>query len=120
MLLDGAGAERAPRAVRDRLATLEGSTLFAWLEVDGAPLIRGGADGPASPHAWAIVERDGIRLRFRPGAAVTDRRGGSWDVDGDHDALFATVSGHGFDSATYPDALARLWAALTAPHAAES
>jgi hypothetical protein len=50
---------------------------------------------------------------------VGDRRGGRWDLEGDHGAIDAAVDGDDFDSAVYPDALGRLWAALNAPHAAE-
>jgi hypothetical protein len=42
-------------------------------------------------------------------------------VDGDPRALLGEISGSDsrFDSADYPDALGRLWAALTAPHGGE-
>jgi hypothetical protein len=119
VLADGPAGERAHAGVRDRLADLEGIDLFAWLEAGGAPLIRGGFDGAPPPGAWAIADRAGMRLRFRPGSAVRDRRGAGWELDGDPAALAASVSGERFDSEAYPDALARLWAALAAPHAAE-
>jgi hypothetical protein len=119
VLSDGGRGERAHGGVRERLRKLDGVDLFAWLEFDGAPVLRGDADGPPPSEAEAVVERDGAVLRFRPGAAITDRRGARWEIDGDLSALAATVAAGGFDSATYPDALARLWAALVAPHAAE-
>ena len=100
-------------------AALDGVDLFAWLELDGAPFLRGDADGPPPANAAAVVERDGALLRFRPGTEVSDRRGAGWDVDGDLEALAGAVADGRFDSATYPDALARLHAALVAPHAGE-
>ncbi len=102
VLADGARAERIAEGVRARLARTEGVDLFAWRE-DRA----------------AVVERAGSRLRFRPGAAVVDRRGSPWDLEGDLEALLATTHGEHFDSPAYPDALSRLWAALTAPYAGD-
>ena len=119
VLASGPGAGRAHAAIRDTLAELEGIDLFAWLEVDGAPLTRGSTDGPPPPGAWACVDRGGERLRFRPGTAVSDRRGSGWELEGDPAALAGAVADGTFDSGSYPDAPARLWAALTAPHAAE-
>ncbi len=119
VLGSGAGAARTHAAVRARLAELEGIDLFAWLENGDQPVLRGEAAGPAPAGAWAAVERAGTHLRFRPGSEVTDRRGASWELDGDPGALAAAVADGTFDSKRYPDALARLWAALAAPHAAE-
>jgi hypothetical protein len=110
VLADGPAAERTHAAVRDRLAELDGIDLYAWLELDGTPVLRGTVDGAADAGAWALVDRGGTRLRFRPGSGVTDRRGAGWELDGDPAAL---------DPDTYPDGFARLWAALAAPHAAE-
>jgi hypothetical protein len=56
---------------------------------------------------------------FRPGTGVEDRRGGRWDFDGEPRVLDAEVREGRFESETYPDALARLWSALTAPHAGD-
>ncbi len=118
MLDDDRRGGRRHAAVRDRLPAIDGVDLFAWLELDGEPVLRAG-DGPPPPDAEAVVERAGSRLRFRPGDAVRDRRGAGWQLDGDPATLAATVTGGRIDSATYPDALARLWAALVAPHAGE-
>ncbi|MGA8365000.1 MAG: alkaline phosphatase family protein, partial [Solirubrobacteraceae bacterium] len=60
-------------------------------------------------------------LRFAPGGDLLDARGIRWHVDGELSALDATV--HGGESTlstpTYPDALARLWSALTCPTSGE-
>jgi hypothetical protein len=116
--------ERSPAAhedVRERLRGLEGIDLFAWLEYDGEPVLRGDVDGPPPRRCEAVVERDGTALRFRPGSVAVDARGARWDLDGDPAALLAEVTGPGsrFASAEYPDGLGRLWAALTAPHAGD-
>ena len=78
--------------------------LVAWLTSDGEE---------------AAVRRGECELRFAPGGDVADRRGESWSLEGD----LATLTGHVHDgtfvSADYPDALARLWAALRNPNAAD-
>jgi hypothetical protein len=67
----------------------------------------------------AVVERAGTEIRFRPGDEVADARGAGWDVEGDPAALAATIADGRLDSAEYPDPLARVFAALTAPHAGD-
>ncbi|MDX6727697.1 MAG: hypothetical protein QOK49_2502 [Baekduia sp.] len=52
-------------------------------------------------------------LRFAPGGDLRDARGGAWTVTGELGALNASASDGRFDSPDYPDALRRLWAALT-------
>jgi len=119
VLRSGRAASRLHTGVRERLHGLEGIDLFAWLERGREPVIRTDGDGPPPADAVAVVERGGVRLRFRPGGSLSDRRGATWELDGDPAALDGRLDGERFDSAEYPDALARLWAALTAPHAAE-
>jgi hypothetical protein len=62
----------------------------------------------------AVVRAPGRgELRFRAGGDVRDPRGGTWTVAGDLTALAASTSGGIFYSEEYPDALRRVWAALT-------
>jgi hypothetical protein len=64
----------------------------------------------------AVVRAPGRgELRFRAGGDVRDARGGTWTVAGDLEALSAQVSDGAFHSSDYPDALRRVWAALTCP-----
>ncbi|HEV7493798.1 alkaline phosphatase family protein [Baekduia sp.] len=75
--------------------------------------------------AWREGEEGVIRgvgrgeLRFRVGnpapahPELRDARGNHWTVEGDLGALSATTSDGRFDSPDYPDALRRVWAALT-------
>jgi hypothetical protein len=58
-------------------------------------------------------------LRFAPGGDLQDRRGRSWSVDGDLDALDLDVEDGRVDSRIYPDPLGRLWSALTCPNSGE-
>ncbi|HEY6762231.1 MAG TPA: alkaline phosphatase family protein [Baekduia sp.] len=64
----------------------------------------------------AVLDAPGRgQLRFRAGGDLRDARGNAWTVSGDLGVLHATVSEGAFDSADYPDALRRVWAALTCP-----
>jgi hypothetical protein len=112
--------ERAdPEAVREALGVIEGVDLVCGLEdAAGLPLRR--ADPGAPPTgAKAVVERGGARLRFWPGGPATDQRGGRWHLEGDPTALAAQIEGGRLRSDEYPDALARVWAALCSPHAGD-
>ena len=60
-----------------------------------------------------VVRRGAAELRFGPGGRVSDLRGGRWRLEGDLEVLRArTVAGR-LVSDEYPDALARIWSALT-------
>jgi hypothetical protein len=118
-LLPGEGERAEPLEVAARLGVLEGVDLVCRLEgEDGMPLRREGPGVPAD-GVWAVVERGGEAVRFRPGDGVGDLRGGSWEVEGDLGALEASVEEGRLRSETYPDPLGRVWSALTAPHAGD-
>ncbi len=120
-LLD-AGAPHAAthERVRLRLHDLDGVDLVAWLAgPDGAPLARPGVGLSANGELRAVVERDGFELRFRPGGQLRDIRGAGWMVEGEPEALAADITRGRFEADEYPDGLARLWSALTSPHAGD-
>jgi hypothetical protein len=94
LLHQARGAARA-RVVETALQ-IEGVDLVMWLE-DGRGHIAG--------------ERG--ELTFAPGDDVVDDRGVRWDVDGELEALLATVEDGAFVSEHYPDALRRVWSALS-------
>ncbi len=102
-LLPGEGERAELGDVGRRLRETEGVDLVCRLE-----------DGPT-----AVVERDGEQLRFRPGTQVTDLRGGRWDVEGELGILEAVLEGGRVSSDEYPDPFARVFSALTAPHAGD-
>jgi hypothetical protein len=105
--------------VRDRLLDNDGVDLIAWLAgPDGDPLVRD-AVGPPPADVEAVVQRNGFELRFRPGGQLRDRRGGVWRLDGEPEALDADITRGRFEADEYPDGLARLWSALTSPHAGD-
>ncbi len=65
-----------------------------------------------------VIEAPGRgTLRFAPGSgsadAVTDARGNAWTVRGDLAVVDGAVSGGELRTPAYPDALRRVWAALT-------
>jgi type I phosphodiesterase/nucleotide pyrophosphatase len=118
-LLPGEGERAKPHQVRRALAAIEGIDLICRLEGEnGEPLVREDPGEPAD-GAVAVVERGGVALRFRPGSAVADLRGGRWDIEGDPAALVAQLEDGRLCSPTYPDALARIWSALSGPHAGD-
>ncbi len=86
-----------PRVVATARA-IEGVDLAMWW--DGDRVAVGGERG---------------ELRFRPGDEVADPRGGRWTICGELDTLRAHVEDGTLHSEHYPDALARVWAAMSCP-----
>ncbi len=118
-LLPGDGDPAEPAAVAARLTVIEGVDLVCWLQgEDGLPLRRD-EPGPPAGDQWAVVERGGETLRFRAGEGVVDLRGASWEIDGELGVLAASVTAGRLRSDEYPDPLARVWSALSAPHAGD-
>jgi hypothetical protein len=99
-LLDAGRDALTPRVVHDALA-LEGVDLAMY-----RPAPREGVIARAC--------EDGVaELHFSPGGDVRDGRAERWYVDGDLDVLRAKVEDGVLRCPEYPDALARVWAALT-------
>jgi hypothetical protein len=76
--------------------------LVMWLESDsdGIPL-------------QAVIARPSVgELRFAPGGEVRDAREAAWSIAGDLSVLSADLENGRISTPTYPDALARVWAAL--------
>ncbi len=89
-----------------RTLAIEGVDLVMWLE----------RDAHDAPREGVIASRSRGELRFAPGGAggaVLDARGQPWSVDGDLAVLDASTRDDRLLTPTYPDALARAWAALT-------
>ena len=101
-VLDPDARERlAPRAARD----LHG--------IDAVDLVAHRENGEA------VVWSKRGALRFAPDGELEDRRGERWAIDGEHDALRLRVRDSRVDSQAYPDALGRLWSALTCAQAGD-
>jgi hypothetical protein len=119
-LLPGEGERAEPLAVTRRLGEIEGVDLVCRMEdAGGRPLPRQEPGPPPREGEWAVVERGGEALRFRPGGELADLRGGSWEIRGEAAVLAATVAGGVLRSETYPDPLGRVWSALSSPHAGD-
>ncbi len=119
-LLPGEGKRAEPLAVASRLGEIEGVDLVCRLvDEAGAPLRREEPGMPVGGGEWAVVERGGEEVRFRPGGDLGDLRGGTWEIERELGVLEATVADGRLRSETYPDPLARVWSALTAPHSGD-
>ncbi|HWA52579.1 MAG TPA: alkaline phosphatase family protein [Solirubrobacterales bacterium] len=128
-LLEGGGEAADPRAVRTALGTIEGIDLVCYLEDQRGETLLRKNPGPPGAGAVAVVERGERRLRFRPdlggdasasdSTRVADLRGGRWRIEGEAEVLEASVEDGRLRSETYPDPLARVWAALSGPHAGD-
>ena len=97
-------AELVPKAIRTALAT--GGVDLAITRTD-------------HPDGEASVRSERGELRFQPGGALQDLRGGRWSVDGDTGVLDLTTHDGQVRSSTYPDALGRIWSALRGPEAGD-
>jgi hypothetical protein len=71
------------------------------------------------PDGEAAVRGPRGELRFAPRGELRDLRGERWSVEGDMDLLGLKVRDGEVSSATYPDALARMWSALRCRTAGE-
>jgi hypothetical protein len=108
-VLDGPGEGPTPEALARRALDIEGVELACRLERDR----RGAPDTAVVTHA-----REG-ELRFAPGGEASDRRGSSWSVEGRLEVLRGTLHDDRLRTPRYPDALARVWAALTCEQSGE-
>ncbi|HEV3318417.1 MAG TPA: alkaline phosphatase family protein [Solirubrobacteraceae bacterium] len=97
-------------SVLTRALTLEGVDLVAWLAHDAHD----------RPTEGVVSSPDRGELRFAPGGDLRDARGASWHLDGELSVLDASVhADNTLATPAYPDALARLWSALTCPTSGE-
>ncbi len=96
---------------RERLTT---RALREALAVPGVDL----AMRLTAPREGSVRSERG-ELRFAPGGDLVDLRGRRWSVDGELATLNAHVEDGRLLSPDYPDALARVWSALTCPTAGD-
>ncbi len=101
-VLDEEERERSTPRLAERALGIEGVELAMWLSRD-----------PHGAPAEAVLRRpDGKELRFAPGGDVGDGRGRTWRLDGAPMVLDAQLRDGRLHAPEYPDALARIWAAL--------
>jgi hypothetical protein len=105
--------ESARDAMRASVAScalaIEGVEHVMWL----------GRDAHERPTEGIISSSRHGELRFAPGGVVEDARGARWSVEGPLAVIDATVRDGRLRSPSYPDALARVWSALTCPTSGE-
>jgi hypothetical protein len=96
-------------SVVTRALAIDGVDLVIWLE----------RDAHEAPREAVMASPDHGELRFSPGGPVSDLRGLAWSVEG----ALAVVDGRVHEgellTPAYPDALARVWSALTCPSSGE-
>jgi hypothetical protein len=100
----------------DRRSELTARVERTALALDGVDLVM---RLTGHPDGEALVRNERGRLRFRPEGDLEDLRGGRWSVDGDLEVLALETAGGTVTSATYPDALGRIWSALRCRQAGE-
>jgi Type I phosphodiesterase / nucleotide pyrophosphatase len=86
-----------------RSLAIDGIDLVMWLE----------RDAHDAPREGVIASPRHGELRFAPDGPVIDHRGLSWSVEGALAAIDGTIADGRLLAPAYPDALARVWSALT-------
>lgn len=110
---DGVSRRATHATVAAQTEAIEGVELTArLLEADGEPT----RPGASRRGTEAVVRAGGAELRFAPGSQSPDLREGRWDIDGDRSVLGLTERDGRIVSERFPDALGRLWSALSGPH----
>jgi hypothetical protein len=99
VLVEDARHAIPPRLAKAALA-VDGIDLAMWRDHDS--------------DQGVIASRAGM-LRFARGGEVRDPRGGEWTVDGQLAVLAGEIRDGVLHTDEYPDALARVWAALQCP-----
>lgn len=99
-----------------RRATLRSTVVRRALQIDGVELAMWLAcDADGEPVEASIARPSVGELRFGPGGEVADARGARWSVEGELAVLDASIGDGELRCPAYPDALARVWSALTCP-----
>jgi Type I phosphodiesterase / nucleotide pyrophosphatase len=88
---------------------VEGVDLVLWLE----------RDAHDAPREGVIASAGHGELRFAPGGSTRDLRGASWSIEGALGAIDGSIQDGVLLTPSYPDALARSWAALTCRNSGE-
>jgi predicted AlkP superfamily pyrophosphatase or phosphodiesterase len=96
-------------SVATRALAIDGVELVIWLE----------RDAHDAPREAVISSPAHGELRFRPGGPVLDPRGLAWSVEGALAVLGGAVRDGCLLTPEYPDALARVWSAVTCPSSGE-
>jgi hypothetical protein len=105
------------RSARD---AMRASVAACALSIEGVEHVMWlGRDAHEHPSEGIISSPRHGELRFAPGGDVEDSRGARWSVEGPLAVIGATIRDGRLRSPSYPDALARVWSALTCPTSGE-
>jgi Type I phosphodiesterase / nucleotide pyrophosphatase len=104
-VLDEDRPDRLRSEVVRRALGIEGVELAMWLERDPHGL----------PEEAVITRPEVGEMRFSPDGSIQDLRGRSWGVAGNLAVLDAQLCDGRLDTPAHPDALDRVWSALTCP-----
>ncbi|HUH81849.1 MAG TPA: alkaline phosphatase family protein [Solirubrobacteraceae bacterium] len=96
-------------SVATRALAIEGVDLVMWLE----------RDAHEAPREGVLASPQRGELRFAPEGDLQDPRGRRWSVEGELEVLGAQVRDGVLAMPEYPDALARVWSALSCPTSGE-
>ncbi len=123
------GAEEAPRAIavcpsqraamvyvleEDRPERLRSEVVRRALGIDGVELVMWLEQDRHGADVEAVIARPGCgEMRFCPGGDILDLRGRAWGVEGTLAVLGAQLRDGRLYAPDYPDALDRVWSALT-------
>jgi predicted AlkP superfamily pyrophosphatase or phosphodiesterase len=97
----------------DRREETVARTIEAVTDMEGIDLVLSMSDGDA------VVRSRRGELRFARGGELHDDQGGRWSVEGELAALRGEVQDGRFLCTEYPNALERIWSALTCPTAGD-
>ena len=101
---------------RDKRRTLIPRVERTLLALEGVDLVMRMGD---HPDGEAIVRGERSRgvkeVRFAPRGDLVDARGARWSVEGDLDLLGLKIEDDQVRSATYPDAMSRVWSRAALP-----
>ena len=104
---------------RDKRRTLIPRIERTLLALEGVDLVMRMGD---HPDGEAIVRGERSRgvkeVRFAPRGDLVDARGARWSVEGDLDLLGLKIEDDQIRSATYPDAMSRVWSRAALPDSA--
>ena len=105
---------------RDKRRSLIPRIERTLLALEGVDLVMRMGDHPDGEAVVRGERSRGVKeLRFAPRGDLVDARGGRWSVEGDLDLLGLKIEDDQIRSATYPDAMSRVWSALRCPSAGE-
>jgi hypothetical protein len=98
----------------DRSERLRSDVIRAALGIDGVELVMWLEHDRHGAQAEAVIARPECgEMRFHPGGDILDLRGRAWGVEGTLAVLDAQLRDDRLDAPDYPDALDRVWSALT-------